>query len=433
MSKSARPLDGISIKSPCNADWDSMKGNDAVRFCEHCSMDVHDLTLMTEREALKLVRGSDGRLCVRFIRRPDGSVETAEPYQKLHLIRRRASRLVASAFGATLSLAASVAAQTPEPVEVSERVISSLPYKPNGAPESFQESGAAVLKGTIQDVNKAVIAGATVTLINESTKNPMTAVTNDEGEYCFQTLLGGSYTLMADAPGFSPGEIKDINVPAFGERKQDVTLEVGAIGGAIAIVEPSDPLLRAVMNDDRMAVRELLNAGANVNALDKQYDSMPLGEAVLRGNQEMVEMLLLARADVDVKNSRGATAIMFIGSQTTGEIVRALMAAGAQINEHDEDGNTPLQLAAVVSNTELVKSIIELGASLDERNEAGQTALMLAAREGHLENVKALLEAGASPYMKDGDGWTALKYARENQHEDIAQLLKAYGVVEDEP
>ena len=87
-------------------------------------------------------------------------------------------------------------------------------------------------------------------------------------------------------------------------------------------------------------------------------------------------------------------------------------------------------MAAGVDNAELVKSIIELGASPDERNKAGQTALMLAARDGYREHVRVLLDAGASPCMEDVDGWTALKYARENQHEDIAQLLKEYGVLD---
>jgi hypothetical protein len=431
MSKSAHPLDNINIKSPCNADWDSMKGNDVVRFCTHCNLNVHDLTLMTQREALALVRNSNGRLCLRFIRRPDGTIETAAPYQKLHLIKRRATRLMAGAFGATLSIAASVAAQTPSQQEVNERVISELPYKLNTESESFQEGGSASLTGTVLDPAKAVVAGARVTLINESTRNEMTASTNKEGQYRFQTLAGGSYTLVVQSPGFVRGEISNLNVPTSGEQRRDVMLEAGALSGDIVvIVAPSDPLVKAVMDDDVAALKELLAAGANVNALDKEYDATPLAEAVARGNREMVEMLLRARADVDMKNKRGQTVILYLSMQSTGEIVRALVAAGAKINERDEHGDAPLQIAATLNNTELLRAIIELGANLNEQNKAGQTALMLAAREARLENVQALLDAGASPYMKDHDGWTALKYARDNSHTNIAQLLKAYGVVE---
>jgi hypothetical protein len=430
MSKSAHPLDNINIKSPCDADWDSMKGNDVVRFCTHCDLNVHDLTLMTRREALALVRSSDGRLCLRFRRRADGTIETAAPYQKLHLIKRRAARLAAGAFGATLSIAASVAAQTPAP-PVSGRVISELPYRASGESDSFQEGGRAVLTGIVLDPQKAVAPGASVTLINESTKAQMMAVTNEEGQYRFQTLAGGSYTLIAQSTGFVRGEIRGVNVPTSGEQKQDVALEAVALNGDVVIVvTPSDPLLKAVVFYDVAAVKELIAAGADVNVLDKEYNSTPLAEAVERGNQEMVEALLSARADVDMENSTGDTAILSLGGQSTGEIVRALVAAGAKINDCNDDGGTPLQIAATLNNTELLQTLIGLGANLNDRNNAGQTALMLAAREGRLENVRALLDAGASPYVKDSEGWTALKYARDNSHADIARLLNAYGVLE---
>jgi len=35
MSNQLRSLDQITIPTPCDADWDSMTGNDQVRFCEH--------------------------------------------------------------------------------------------------------------------------------------------------------------------------------------------------------------------------------------------------------------------------------------------------------------------------------------------------------------------------------------------------------------
>ena len=40
-------LNNVTIHSPCTADWNSMIGNDQVRFCEHCSLEVHNLSLMT--------------------------------------------------------------------------------------------------------------------------------------------------------------------------------------------------------------------------------------------------------------------------------------------------------------------------------------------------------------------------------------------------
>lgn len=429
MSKFTHPLDNINITSPCTADWDSMIGNDVVRFCRHCNLNVHDISLMTGEEALALVRSSNGRLCLRYIRRPDGTIQTASPHQKLHLIKRRASRIVAASFGATLSICSGVAAQIPSPANKPEAGYE-VPLKGASSTASV-EGGVAVLLGTIFDPNRAIVPGARVTLTNESTKNVMSMETDDEGLYRFQSLTGGIYTLAAESPGFVSGEINHINVPGTGEQRFDISLEIRAVSGGLVVVnvEPREPLLKAVVEDNTAAVRELLASGANVNVVDEFYDSTALAEALARGNQEMVRILLGAGADTALKNRRGRTAILYLSERSTGELVRELVAAGAKINDRDEDGNTPLSNAAILNNAELVRAVIGAGANVNEQNEAGQTALMLAAREGHMENAQALLNCGADICMEDSDGWTALKYAQDNSHADMAELLKAYGAV----
>ena len=65
-------LKNLTVPSPCTADWDSMIGNDQVRFCEHCSLDVHNLSLMTRSQAERLIARVNGRLCVRYHRSSTG-------------------------------------------------------------------------------------------------------------------------------------------------------------------------------------------------------------------------------------------------------------------------------------------------------------------------------------------------------------------------
>ena len=69
-------LKNLTVASPCVADWNSMTGNDQVRFCEHCSLDVHNLSLMTRSQAERLVARSNGRLCVQYIHDPNGGPVT---------------------------------------------------------------------------------------------------------------------------------------------------------------------------------------------------------------------------------------------------------------------------------------------------------------------------------------------------------------------
>ena len=76
MSRYESPLNNIRIASPCPANWDEMYGNDRKRFCGECKLNVYNLSGMTQEEAEDLIENSEGRLCVRFYRRTDGTVLT---------------------------------------------------------------------------------------------------------------------------------------------------------------------------------------------------------------------------------------------------------------------------------------------------------------------------------------------------------------------
>ncbi len=72
-------LDGISIASPCSADWNQMTGDDKHRFCGSCKLHVHNLSGMTADAATALLQqAGKGRVCVRFFRRADGTVLTRD-------------------------------------------------------------------------------------------------------------------------------------------------------------------------------------------------------------------------------------------------------------------------------------------------------------------------------------------------------------------
>ena len=69
-------LDNVRVASPCSASWDQMEGDEQVRFCRHCDRNVYNLSGMSRQEAEALVRDREGRLCVRFYRRRDGTLLT---------------------------------------------------------------------------------------------------------------------------------------------------------------------------------------------------------------------------------------------------------------------------------------------------------------------------------------------------------------------
>ena len=77
MARFRNPLDHVQVAAPCPADWDQMVGNERVKFCGQCSLNVYNLSSMTKAQAEHLIASTEGRLCVRFYRRRDGSITSA--------------------------------------------------------------------------------------------------------------------------------------------------------------------------------------------------------------------------------------------------------------------------------------------------------------------------------------------------------------------
>jgi hypothetical protein len=68
----------VKVASPCKRDWSKMAGDEKVRACADCKLNVYNLSAMTEAEAQELVKQREGRLCVRFYLRPDGTALTRD-------------------------------------------------------------------------------------------------------------------------------------------------------------------------------------------------------------------------------------------------------------------------------------------------------------------------------------------------------------------
>lgn len=108
MARFTHPLEHVRVAAPCAADWARMRGNERVRFCDQCSLNVYNLSALTRREAERLSTSTDGRLCVRFYRRADGTILTANCPVGLRALKRRVSRLVSGIITAVLSFCAGI-------------------------------------------------------------------------------------------------------------------------------------------------------------------------------------------------------------------------------------------------------------------------------------------------------------------------------------
>ena len=105
MERTLPLLDQVRIASPCQASWDDMAGDDRRRFCKQCSLHVYDLSDMPRDEAERFVSQAEGRTCVRFFQRADGTVLTRDCPVGLRGVRQRLVRAVAALAGMLLALA----------------------------------------------------------------------------------------------------------------------------------------------------------------------------------------------------------------------------------------------------------------------------------------------------------------------------------------
>lgn len=99
-------LDRLTVKTPCDASWDAMVGDDRVVHCCRCNRNVYDLDAMHPDEAEAFLEehlAKTGSLpCSRLYRRRDGRVMTSRCPKAVDRAHRAR---VATSFGAVATMA----------------------------------------------------------------------------------------------------------------------------------------------------------------------------------------------------------------------------------------------------------------------------------------------------------------------------------------
>src|SRR3954471_17484503 len=95
-------LNVIRVENPCPAEWEKMHGDARVRFCDECKLHVYNLSSLTRAEAERLVAQHEGRLCVRYYQRADGTIITQDCGGGLRRAMQRTRRLVTAVASALL-------------------------------------------------------------------------------------------------------------------------------------------------------------------------------------------------------------------------------------------------------------------------------------------------------------------------------------------
>ncbi len=104
--------------------------------------------------------------------------------------------------------------------------------------------------------------------------------------------------------------------------------------------------------------------------------SVGLHQAAFQGNLEAVRQHIEAGANLNEREPSGGSSPLIVAAtfgQT--EVAKALIGAGADLNQQNNDGSTALFSAAFLCHTEIVAALLDAGADKSIRNNAGSTAL----------------------------------------------------------
>src|SRR5580765_7167503 len=153
-----------------------------------------------------------------------------------------------------------------------------------------------------------------------------------------------------------------------------------------------------------------------------------VADAAMKGDKVAVRTLIAAKADVNAPQVDGATALHWAIYREDEDLVDLLIKNGANVKAANRDGMTPLAMASLYGKPALILKLLKAGADATEVGPNGQTVLMLAARNGNPDAIKVLIEGGAKVNARETiRGTTALMWAAEQKHPAAVKALLAGG------
>ena len=220
-------------------------------------------------------------------------------------------------------------------------------------------------------------------------------------------------------------------------------------------VDKNGDLIKAARIGDIPAIKNLLEAGADVNAKDER-DRTALNLALSLENPEAAKLLINKGADVTIKDSFGGlTPLEEASAQGYTEVAelilqklkdktdknpallnavinsrldtaKMLLNNKADPNFKDSSGNSALNLAKP-SNIEMLGLLLDAGANINALDQNKQTVLMSASYKGDVNLVKYFLSKKADVNIKGLRDMTALDFAKQMDNTEVIKLLQSAG------
>ncbi|MDR0321171.1 MAG: ankyrin repeat domain-containing protein [Treponema sp.] len=192
-------------------------------------------------------------------------------------------------------------------------------------------------------------------------------------------------------------------------------------------------LINASEKGDVQTVKSLLKEGVYIHSQDKE-GRCALVAAAYKNNLEIVDLLIAAGADVNMKDNTIQSAYLISTMEGCGyiELLRKVLKAGADVHSTDSDNGTGLIRASDRGHVEIIKELLKTDIRVNHINRIGWTALLEAiilggGDERHTEVVRLLIDAGADVNLADKDGVTPLAHAKNRNYTGIIKILESSG------
>eukprot|EP00403_Amphidinium_massartii_P005195 CAMPEP_0178384608 /NCGR_PEP_ID=MMETSP0689_2-20121128/7602_1 /TAXON_ID=160604 /ORGANISM="Amphidinium massartii, Strain CS-259" /LENGTH=758 /DNA_ID=CAMNT_0020004859 /DNA_START=116 /DNA_END=2388 /DNA_ORIENTATION=+ len=269
----------------------------------------------------------------------------------------------------------------------------------------------AVQRNSLEEVKAAIQDGAHVNVRDESGWKPLSWAMLHKSVELVQLLAQHA----ADLAGACD---TDIMIEALGT-------EAEAMQQALHAVEASKKrMLTAARAAIWPQVCDELKAGISPNAREEETLLTCLMCAAIHEDLRMVKMLAVAKAEVDLSDRYGWTAMHYSVQTGNLELVSLLHSLSANLRtKKTYEGYTPLHCAVRADDAAMVSVLFAGMANVDVKSTAGELPLQIAARWGSVAALGALLKAMANVNVQDSSHSSILVLAVQRRQDGIVEEL----------
>jgi len=234
MNKQNFDINKLRVASPCSVGWETMNGDERVRHCNSCKLNIYNIAEMTNLEIEDLITKRENRVCIRLYKRADGTVLTKDCPIGFRAYQKRVAHFASATLAVILGLFSVSFGQKEDKKLINASKVKII--------RTINQNQKSVLSGVVTDSTGAVIPDVKLRLYKKDSKKFLEVNSDSEGNYIFNFIDDGSYILEAQRHLFKNYKLKNIEVKS--NEKLLINVELQAIPMSITVgIYAEEPLI----------------------------------------------------------------------------------------------------------------------------------------------------------------------------------------------